>query len=58
MNAVLPGFIETPMTETVPEHLISVTKMLIPAARLGKPEGITIVYQSCMNLSLFFQVLK
>ncbi|XP_062601474.1 estradiol 17-beta-dehydrogenase 8-like [Saccostrea cucullata] len=40
VNAVLPGFIETPMTDVVPEHLIQMTKMLIPLGRLGNPEEI------------------
>lgn len=39
VNAVLPGFIETPMTETVPENLMQMTKLLIPLGRLGNPEG-------------------
>ncbi|XP_022325905.2 (3R)-3-hydroxyacyl-CoA dehydrogenase-like [Crassostrea virginica] len=40
VNAVLPGFIETPMTETVPEHLMQMTKLLIPLGRLGNPDEI------------------
>nr|XP_034302653.1 estradiol 17-beta-dehydrogenase 8 isoform X1 [Crassostrea gigas] len=40
VNAVLPGFIETPMTETVPENLMQMTKLLIPLGRLGNPEEI------------------
>lgn len=40
VNAVLPGFIETPMTETVPENLMQMTKLLIPLCRLGNPEEI------------------
>lgn len=39
VNAVLPGFIETPMTETVPENLMQMTKLLISLGRLGNPEG-------------------
>lgn len=39
VNAVLPGFIETPMTEIVPENLMQMTKLLIPLGRLGNPEG-------------------
>lgn len=39
VNAVLPGFIETPMIETVPENLIQMTKLLIPLGRLGNPDG-------------------
>lgn len=40
VNAILPGFIETPMTAAVPEHLIQMTQMLIPMTRLGKPEEV------------------
>lgn len=40
VNAVLPGFIETPMTETVPDNLMQMTKLLIPLGRLGNPEEI------------------
>lgn len=40
VNAVLPGFIKTPMTDKVPEHLMQMTQMLIPLTRLGDPEGI------------------
>lgn len=40
VNEVLPGFIETPMTETVPENLMQMTKLLIPLGRLGNPEEI------------------
>ena len=39
MNAVLPGFIETPMTDVIPEKIIEKVKFLIPQGRLGKPEG-------------------
>ncbi|XP_061170129.1 estradiol 17-beta-dehydrogenase 8-like [Saccostrea echinata] len=40
VNAVLPGFIETPMTDVVPEHLMQMTKLLIPLGRIGNPEEI------------------
>ena len=36
---MLPGFIKTPMTDKVPEHLMQITQMLIPMTRLGEPEG-------------------
>ena len=39
-NCIAPGFIETPMTETLdPEYLAGMTKN-IPSGRLGKPEEI------------------
>ena len=30
------------MTEKVPEHLMQMTMLLIPAGRMGKPEGLHI----------------
>nr|AHE80140.1 17beta-hydroxysteroid dehydrogenase 8 [Azumapecten farreri] len=48
VNAILPGFIETPMTDKVPDHLIQMTKMLIPLSRLGKPEEIA---NACLFLA-------
>ena len=38
-NAVLPGFIETPMTDAVPKKVIDKILPLIPQQRMGKPEG-------------------
>ncbi|XP_051926017.1 estradiol 17-beta-dehydrogenase 8 isoform X2 [Hippocampus zosterae] len=35
-NCVLPGFISTPMTDTVPEKVISKMKALIPLGRMGE----------------------
>ncbi|XP_033327960.2 (3R)-3-hydroxyacyl-CoA dehydrogenase isoform X1 [Megalopta genalis] len=40
VNAVLPGFIETPMTETVPENVKQMFKNKIPLRRMGKPEEV------------------
>ncbi|KAM7426685.1 hypothetical protein ABFA07_022064 [Porites harrisoni] len=39
-NAVLPGFIETPMTEAVPEKVIEKLKKQIPMLRLGQPSDV------------------
>lgn len=39
-NAVVPGFIDTPMTETVPEHLAQISLMLIALKRKGRPEEV------------------
>ena len=44
VNAVAPGFIETPMITTVPEQVISRLKEQIPLKRLGKPEDIANTY--------------
>uniref|UniRef100_A0A3Q1J565 (3R)-3-hydroxyacyl-CoA dehydrogenase n=1 Tax=Anabas testudineus TaxID=64144 RepID=A0A3Q1J565_ANATE len=36
-NCVLPGFISTPMTDKVPEKVISKIKSLVPMGRMGEP---------------------
>ncbi|KAM3596466.1 uncharacterized protein V6R79_014953 [Siganus canaliculatus] len=36
-NCVLPGFISTPMTDKVPEKVISKLKSLVPLGRMGEP---------------------
>ncbi|KAK9888169.1 hypothetical protein WA026_000438 [Henosepilachna vigintioctopunctata] len=40
VNAVLPGFISTPMTAIVPEKVKAILLKQIPLARLGNPEEI------------------
>ncbi|XP_017880767.1 estradiol 17-beta-dehydrogenase 8 [Ceratina calcarata] len=37
VNAVLPGFIETPMTETVPDNVKQMFIKKVPLRRMGKP---------------------
>ena len=39
-NAVVPGFIDTPMVATIPEHLAQLSLMLIALKRKGKPEEV------------------
>jgi len=39
-NAVLPGFIETPMLKTVPDKVKDKFKMLIPVGRMGTPDEV------------------
>ncbi|XP_029369856.1 (3R)-3-hydroxyacyl-CoA dehydrogenase isoform X2 [Echeneis naucrates] len=36
-NCVLPGFISTPMTDKVPEKVITKMKSLVPMGRMGEP---------------------
>lgn len=36
-NCVLPGFISTPMTDKVPEKVITKMKSLVPLGRMGEP---------------------
>ena len=40
VNAIAPGYIETPMTEALPEKAKEELKRLIPMERLGKPEDV------------------
>lgn len=40
VNTVLPGFIETPMTEVVPDNVKHIFMKRIPLRRMGKPEEV------------------
>jgi 3-oxoacyl-[acyl-carrier protein] reductase len=40
VNAIAPGFIETPMTEQVPEEVKMMAKKLTALGRFGKPEEV------------------
>jgi 3-oxoacyl-[acyl-carrier protein] reductase len=40
VNALAPGYIETPMTEVLPEKVKEELRRLIPMERLGKPEDV------------------
>lgn len=44
VNAVAPGFIETPMVNTVPDKVLEQLKGQTPLGRLGKPEDIASSY--------------
>lgn len=44
VNAVAPGFIETPMVDTVPEKVLAQLKEQTPLGRLGSPEDIASAY--------------
>jgi len=44
VNAVAPGFIETPILSTIPEKVIHDMVDRVPLKRLGKPEDIANVY--------------
>jgi len=39
VNAVLPGFTVTPMTDVVPDKVKDVVTSMIPLRRMGQPEG-------------------
>ncbi|XP_072935255.1 estradiol 17-beta-dehydrogenase 8 isoform X2 [Epargyreus clarus] len=40
VNAVLPGFINTPIVKTVPDKVMMMMLMLVPLGRMGEPEEI------------------
>lgn len=44
VNAVAPGFIETPMTQSVPEQVLEKMRSQVPLGRLGTSEEIANVY--------------
>ncbi|KAF1044969.1 MAG: 3-oxoacyl-[acyl-carrier-protein] reductase FabG [Herbaspirillum frisingense] len=44
VNAIAPGFVETPMISTVPEEVLDKMRSQVPLRRLGKPEEIANLY--------------
>ncbi len=44
VNAVAPGFVETPILATMPDHVIDKMRSQVPLRRLGRPEEIANVY--------------
>merc|ERR1719242_2558415 len=40
VNAICPGFINTPMVETIPEHMRQMILFQIPLGTMGQPEDI------------------
>lgn len=44
VNAVAPGFIATPILDTIPEEILASMKSQVPLARLGSPEEVANVY--------------
>jgi 3-oxoacyl-[acyl-carrier protein] reductase len=44
VNAVAPGFVETPILSTVPDKVLDQLREQVPLKRLGKPEEIANVY--------------
>lgn len=53
VNAVLPGFIKTPMTDTVPDKLKQVVTQMCALKRFGEPEGLYLIH-----IILYVQNLK
>jgi 3-oxoacyl-[acyl-carrier protein] reductase len=44
VNAVAPGFIDTPILATIPEKVLAEMRAHVPLKRLGRPEEIANVY--------------
>ena len=44
VNAVAPGFVDTPILSTVPEEVLAKMRAQVPLGRLGRPEEIANVY--------------
>ena len=44
VNAVAPGFIETPILSTIPDKVIQMMEEKVPLGRLGRPEEIANTY--------------
>ncbi len=44
VNAVAPGFVDTPILSTIPEKVLQQMREQVPLGRLGKPEEIASVY--------------
>ena len=44
VNAVAPGFVETPILATIPDKVLEQMREQVPLGRLGKPEEIASVY--------------
>jgi 3-oxoacyl-[acyl-carrier protein] reductase len=40
VNAIAPGYIQTPMTDAIPEKANEALKQMIPMERLGRPEDV------------------
>jgi 3-oxoacyl-[acyl-carrier protein] reductase len=44
VNAVCPGFVRTPILDTIPEEVLQKMVAKVPLGRLGRPEEIAAVY--------------
>jgi 3-oxoacyl-[acyl-carrier protein] reductase len=43
-NAVCPGFVETPILDSIPEKVLEALRQRVPLGRLGRPEDIANTY--------------
>jgi 3-oxoacyl-[acyl-carrier protein] reductase len=44
VNAIAPGFVETPMIATVPDEVLDKMRSQVPLRRLGRPEEVANLY--------------
>lgn len=42
-NAIMPGFIDTPLVESVPDKVMEMLIKTIPLGRIGKPSGLVLL---------------
>lgn len=58
VNAILPGFIETPMTQAVPDQIVEKMKKHIPLGHMGSPESMTLkmikMFNNCILCTFYF----
>jgi len=52
VNAVMPGFIDTPLVESVPDKVMDMLIKTIPLGRIGKPSGM--LFKCDCSLSIEF----
>ena len=52
MNCVRPGFVNTPIVDTVPDHLKAMLLAVTPMQRMGEPHGRLHVQNLIMNAYL------
>lgn len=44
VNAVMPGFIDTPLVESVPDKVMDMLIKTVPLGRIGNPSGMPFKY--------------
>ena len=59
VNCICPGFIQTAMTDAVPEHIQQMMLFQIPLGRFGQPEDIGKIFENAefLILNKSFQIL-
>ena len=52
VNAVMPGFIDTPLVESIPDKVMDMLVKTIPLGRIGKPSGMQFKYDCSLNIKI------